>query len=195
VIVSFIRHGSTAWNEQGRMQGRRDIPLSERGRAQVKAWRLPPEIDGANWVSSPLRRASETAELLCNGAPDHANALVEMDWGAWEGLTLDQIRDRYGGEYDRAEASGFDFRAPGGESPRDVQDRLRAWLARVAASPVPVVAVTHLGVLRVVLATATGWDLTARPPIRFKGDSLHRFALDERGEVTVVECNVPLGAG
>ncbi len=44
MIVSFLRHGSTLWNEQGRMQGRRDVPLSVRGHAQVRAWNIPTEL-------------------------------------------------------------------------------------------------------------------------------------------------------
>jgi len=47
LIVSFIRHASTSWNEEGRMQGRRDVPLSERGRAQVRTWSVPSELSNA----------------------------------------------------------------------------------------------------------------------------------------------------
>jgi len=194
MIVSFIRHGSTSWNEQGRMQGRRDITLSERGRAQVRAWRLPaaPPIEPAEWVTSPLRRAAETAELLCGCTPRSASALIEMDWGAWEGFSLEELRSRYGAEYARNEALGLDFRPPGGESPRDVQGRVHAWLVSAAASRARIVAVTHLGVLRVVLAAATGWDMTGKPPVRLQSDALHRFAVDARGKISIVECNVGL---
>ena len=196
MIVSLIRHGSTAWNEQGRMQGRRDIPLSERGRAQVRAWRLPPEAAGtpvpAPWVASPLRRAVETAQLLGGGEPLREPALTEMDWGEWEGFALDELRERYGAAYARNEAAGLDFRPPGGESPRDVQARVRDWLVRTAACHGAVRAVTHLGVLRAVLAAATGWDMTGKAPIRLQSDALHRFAVDERGAIAVVECNVSL---
>jgi probable phosphoglycerate mutase len=59
MIVAFVRHGSTAWNEEGRMQGRRDVPLSDRGRAEVEVWRkaalfgrLVPTA--TPWYSSPL---------------------------------------------------------------------------------------------------------------------------------------------
>ncbi len=48
--------------------------------------------------------------------------------------------------------------------------------------------------LRVVLAVATGWDMTCKPPIRLQPDSLHRFAVAHDGTVSIVECNVPLGA-
>jgi len=175
------------------MQGRRDIPLSERGRRQVASWRLPPESAGpAAWVSSPLRRAVETAGMLAGAAPTVEAALVEMDWGEWEGLTLDEIRGRHGADFARNEARGLDFRAPRGESPREVLERVQRWLSQLPARPAPVVAVTHLGVLRVLLAAATGWDMTGKPPVRLRGDTLHRFAVDAAGRVTIDECNVPL---
>ena len=88
VIVAFLRHGRTAWNDAGRMQGRADVPLSEAGRTQVRRWRLPASLAGAQFVASPLARARETAALL--GAQPVAvdDALIEMDWGEWEGETL-----------------------------------------------------------------------------------------------------------
>ena len=99
------------------MQGRRDIPLSERGRAQVRTWSLPPELsNAASWVSSPLKRAIETAELLAGRAVDREGALIEMDWGDWEGSTLDELRDTHGAAFDQNEARGLDFRPPGGEA-------------------------------------------------------------------------------
>jgi probable phosphoglycerate mutase len=196
VTVSFIRHASTSWNEAGRMQGRRDVPLSERGRAQARTWRNAAELtSGASWVSSPLRRAVETAELLGGQRVQLEGALIEMDWGDWEGSTLDELRNADGAAFAQNEARGFDFRAPGGESPREVHERLQPWLARVATSPAPVIAVTHLGVLRVIVAAATGWDMTGKPPIRLKSDAVHRFTVDQRGRVAIVECNLPLAPG
>ena len=180
------------------MQGRRDIPLSERGRAEVRAWRLPadagrPAAEPVQWYSSPLRRAVETAEILCGATPLSEPALVEMDWGDWEGFGLDELRRRFGDEFARQEAAGLDFRPPGGESPRDVRDRVARWLAAIAARRQPVVAVTHKGVLRAVLAAATGWDMTRKPPIRLQNGALHRFDVDADGRISLLECNVPLG--
>jgi len=195
-IVSLIRHGSTRWNEEGRIQGRHDIPLSERGRAQVRAWRLPVEPSGAastpRLISSPLARATETAEILFGAAPAIERSLIEMDWGAWEGSTLAELHERFGAGFERNQALGLDFRPPRGESPRDVQARVMAWLVPIAADRIPVLAVTHLGVLRAVLAAATGWDMTTKPPIRLKSDTLHRFSVSDEGVVAVVACNVAL---
>jgi probable phosphoglycerate mutase len=175
------------------MQGRRDVPLSERGRAQVRTWKIPAAIaQDASWVSSPLCRAVETAEILTGRFVDRESALIEMDWGDWEGRTLDELRAAPDDSYARNEARGLDFRPPGGESPREVLARLRPWLGEVAASALPVVAVTHLGVLRVMLAAATGWDMTGKAPLRLASDAVHRFAVDQAGGVTIDACNIAL---
>ena len=197
MIVAFVRHGSTAWNEQRRMQGRRDIPLSESGKAEVRTWRLPaglafPVAGAVPWHSSPLRRAIETAQILSGAPPREEPALIEMDWGDWEGYGLDELRRRFGETFARNEDAGLDFRPPGGESPRDVRDRIVRWLREVAAHGEPVVAVTHKGVLRAVLAAATGWDMMGKPPVRLQNGALHRFDVDARGRISVLECNVPL---
>ena len=195
MIVALIRHAITAWNDEGRMQGRRDIPLSDRGRAQARAWKIPAGLEnGAAWVSSPLSRAVETAEILTGRAVARESALIEMSWGDWEGRTLDELRAAPGDAYARNEARGLDFRPPGGESPRDVLARLQPWLERVAASELPVVAVTHLGVLRVMLSAATGWDMTGKPPLRLASDAVHRFAIDRRGCVAIDACNIALSS-
>lgn len=177
------------------MQGRRDIRLSERGRAQARAWRLPSAFATAvSWQSSPLSRAVETAELLGAHCVEREPALIEMDWGAWEGFTLGELRDTHGNAFVQNEARGLDFRPPRGESPREVLARLQPWLARVAASAAPVAAVTHLGVIRVIVAAATGWDMRGKPPIKLQSDAVHRVAVDRHGRVTIVDCNVPLVA-
>ena len=197
MIVAFVRHGMTAWNEEGRMQGRRDIPLSARGRAEVRAWRLPARAAGIpplqmSWVSSPLRRAVETAEILSGATPPCEPALTEMDWGEWEGFGLHELRGRHGEEFARNEAAGLDFRPPGGESPRVVQRRVVRWLAAAAGERESLFAVTHKGVLRAVLAAATGWDMTGKAPHRLRPATLHLFAVQPGGTVTLQECNVPL---
>ena len=196
MIVALIRHASTAWNEEGRMQGRRDVPLSAHGRAQARTWRIPAELaKNASWVSSPLSRALETAELVTGCVVDRESALIEMDWGEWEGRTLAELRAAHGDSYALNEARGLDFRPVGGESPREVLARLQSWLERIAISPAPVVAVTHLGVLRVILAAATGWDMTGKPPVRLANDAVHRFAVGCGGRVALVDCNIPLVPG
>jgi broad specificity phosphatase PhoE len=193
MLIACIRHASTEWNATGRMQGRRDIALSPAGRDEVMHWRLPADLhESVDWIASPLSRAIETATRLRGRPPRVEPALSEMDWGAWEGCRLAELRAKHGDAFTRNERRGLDFRPPGGESPRDVIARLGCWLAKLDARAEPIVAVTHNGVLRALLAIATGWDMTDKPPVKLRPGTLHRFALGDGGSLALVECNVPL---
>ncbi|MBK3773632.1 histidine phosphatase family protein [Azospirillum brasilense] len=188
----ILRHGPTAWNAAHRLQGGIDEPLSDDGRARVGTWRLPPDVLGYRWVASPKRRAWETARLLgLDPAPEPR--LVEMSWGVWEGRLLEELRSSGALTADR-ERMGLDFRAPGGESPRDVQNRLIPWLAEVGAGGVPTGAVAHNGVMRALYALATGWDMVGKPAHRLTDSCAHRFRVAEDGTPSVVAMNVPLTA-
>lgn len=164
--VLLVRHGPTEWNESGRIQGRADVELSPRGRAQVARWRLPAAWAEARVLSSPLRRARETAALLTGRSPTIDDRLIEMDWGRFQGRRLADLRAEVPGRMAANEARGLDFRPPGGESPRDVCARLQMVLTELAADPRPVIAVCHKGVIRAALVLATGWDMQGRPPVR-----------------------------
>jgi broad specificity phosphatase PhoE len=188
----LLRHGLTAWNEAGRIQGRSDQPLSARGRAQVRAWRLPPAFRDYRWETSPLRRTRETASLLGHQDAGTAAELIEAEWGAWEGQRLVDLRARLGGAMADMESHGLDFRPPGGESPRDLQARLAPWLARVAAGGRPCLAVTHKGVIRALYALATGWDLRGKPPVKLRPDCAHGFRVSADGGLAAARLNLSL---
>jgi broad specificity phosphatase PhoE len=190
MIVAFLRHGATGWNAAGRMQGRADPPLSADGRTALQGKRLPAGLAGARWVSSPARRARETARLLGADAVEVANDLVEMDWGAWEGETLASLR--LDADFVANEARGLDFQPPGGESPRAVMRRVAAWLA-APVDETPIVAVTHKGVIRAVLCLATGWDMLGKPPAKLDWNCLQLFEA-RAGAVRVAQLNLPLAA-
>jgi len=192
MIVLLLRHGQTEWNVARRMQGRADLPLSAAGRAQVGAWHLPAALAGARVVSSPLVRAVETGRLLTGQVPDIEPDLIEMDWGRWEGETFASLRAALGPVYAAQEARGLDYRPPDGESPRDVQRRVFAWFERMAAEPGPVVAVTHKGVLRAVLAQLTGWPMLGKAPVKLADDCAHLMEVGTTGAVRAVGWNVPL---
>jgi probable phosphoglycerate mutase len=90
------------------------------------------------------------------------------------------------------EARGWDFMAPGGESPRLVWRRVRPWLADLAARQVPTLAVTHRGVIRVIFAQALGWDMLGKPPAKLDWNALQLFTLDHSGLPAVQQLNLPL---
>ena len=192
--LALIRHGPTEWNAIGRVQGRTDIPLSEAGRDAVAAWCAPPELAGFDWVASPLKRTAQTAESLTGGPVALDERLMEMDWAEWEGNTLAALREELGDLMVAWESRGLDFRAPGGESPRDVQRRVAPLLAEIAARGKSVAAVTHRGVIRAIYALASGWDMTGKPPEKLHDAAVQIFLLTPGGMPLVHRVNIPLVA-
>lgn len=193
--IGFLRHGPTAWNAEKRLQGHRDIPLSEEGRALVARYRLPPPFRAAPAFVSPLGRAHETAALARCGPQSAEPLLVEMDWGTWEGETLSDLRLRFGTEMESNEARGLDFRPDGGETPREVQVRVRAFLdrlRRMRPPPENCLAVTHKGVIRAAIALAFDWNMLGRPPVRLDWSALHVVRLRPDGTLEPDAMNVSL---
>ena len=192
----MLRHGPTDWSAAHRLQGRSDLALSDAGRAIVETWRLPESAARFAWVSSPLRRCRETADILRRHYPAAGpvrveSRLTEMSFGEWEGHTLSDLRAADGAELAEREGRGLDFRAPGGESPREVQERLRPWLEEIADADGGVLAITHKGVIRALYALASGWDMRAKPMERLTDNAVHAFALDRQG-IRVDRLNIPL---
>jgi probable phosphoglycerate mutase len=187
VRVCLIRHASTRWNEEGRIQGRTDIPLSPQGCRQVADWRLPPGFAEAACVASPLQRARQTAELLGFLRPETDPRLAEMRWGSFEGCTLADLRAEHGEGMRDREALGIDFQPPGGESPRLVTGRLRACLRDLAGRGTDHLLVTHKGVLRASLILALGWEMRGKPPVRYDPERALLFELDPMGTPTFLE--------
>jgi probable phosphoglycerate mutase len=152
----LVRHGETEWSLDGRHTGRTDLPLLAQGVEQAKALRS--RLSGSTFaavLTSPLVRARETAELAGLGAeavvdPD----LAEWDYGAYEGVTTDQIRQEHPGW------ELFTDGVPDGESVEDVAARVDRVIARVRHTPGDVACVAHSHVLRVLAARWIGLDAT-----------------------------------
>lgn len=163
--LALLRHGHTDWNRAGRIQGRSDIPLDDEARAELSRYSLPAPWDSASVWSSPLARAAETAQLVSGRAPQTSDALIEMNWGDWEGrrgADLIQIPDS---GYRHIEDWGWGFRPPGGESPAEIWARIEPWLATLSGDTL---AVCHIGIMRVILAKAWGWDFAGPAPFKIK---------------------------
>jgi len=152
----IVRHGATAWSENGRHTGTTDLPLLDTGRDGARA--LAPALaqhEFALALTSPLGRARETAALA--GFPDAVvdDDLHEWNYGEFEGLTTQQIRAR--GD-DWAHWTIFTGPAPGGETIDEVADRARAVLARAAAAGGNCICFTHGHMGRVLASVALGCE-------------------------------------
>jgi probable phosphoglycerate mutase len=185
-LVALLRHADTAWSAEGRIQGRSDQSLSDAGRASLAAVRLPVACRGMRVVTSPLARCVETASLLGAAQAAREPLIAEMSWGRWEGRRLDELRKALGAAMRENEARGLDFRPEGGESPREVLARVSQWLRSISE---PTLAVTHRGVIRAVLAAATGWDMLGKPPAKLDWGAFHLFRLDN-GTPSVEQLNL-----
>lgn len=190
--ISFLRHARTSWNDEGRLTGRADIPLSPAGREEIACLQPPAHVAGATWHVSPLRRARETAALLGAPACRSEQRLIEMDFGDFEGKTLSELRTTLGSAMSENEARGLDFQPPGGESPRMVQSRLLPFLRELAANGGNHVAVCHKSVIRCVVALAFDWPMQGRAPVKLQWDRMHRFLLDAQGHPCPDGMNIPL---
>lgn len=173
--LALLRHGHTDWNRAGRIQGRTDIPLDDDARAHLTALHLPEGWQGADLVASPLSRAMETAQLVAGRAARAEPALMEMDWGQWEGLQGVDLRADPASGFRDIEQWGWEYRPPEGESPADLRARLRPWVAGLSDDTI---AVCHIGVMRVLMAMATGWDFSGPAPFGIKRDRLFVLHID-----------------
>ena len=183
----LVRHGETAWNRAGRIQGRSDIPLNETGRAQARE--AGRRLAAEHWdviAASPLSRAYETAAIIGSeigiAEIEVVADLVERNYGEAEGLTGTEIDARFGGAIDRGAVDGR-------ESRDEVLARVHpALLALAAEHPgASVLVVTHGGVIGSLVRDATRWAWPERGAVIANG-SEHRFAVRD-GEIDLVEFN------
>jgi broad specificity phosphatase PhoE len=160
-----LRHGATEWSSTGRHTGRTDLPLSPQGRDQARA--VGRALGGrvfSRVLVSPLARARETCELAGYGAQaEITDALAEVDYGDYEGLTTAEIRDVVPGW------TVWTAPCPGGETLDQVADRVDRVIDEVRRAGGPVALFAHGHVLRVL--TARWCELAATEGRRFPLDT------------------------
>jgi probable phosphoglycerate mutase len=191
-VVGLLRHGPTAWNLDKRIQGRRDIPL-DREHFEVRPWRAVLDANGP-WdriVTSPLRRARETAQLLYPGrSPEMDDGLAEQDWGEWTASRIADIRRDFPGGIEAQEARGWDFTPPGGESRRHVLDRALGAICRAGAGDGQrILMVTHLGIIKIVLNHLLDTPFLPGQSASVAKRALHLLETSDRG-TRILEINM-----
>lgn len=154
LTIYLCRHGDTEWSAQRRLAGHTDLPLIKRG--EQNARQLGQRLCAVSFervLVSPLARARRTAELACIGtAAEVDERLLEMDFGRYDGLTVEEVR--------RQQPSWTYLRegCPGGEGPADVGRRADALLADLESMSGNVALFAHSVILRVVAARFLGLD-------------------------------------
>jgi probable phosphoglycerate mutase len=163
-VLYFARHGETDFNVAHRLQGQYQTSLNTLGRQQAAIAgqvlrdlfaRGQRQAGEFHYVSSPLNRARETMEIVRGvlGLDTHAyetdDRLMEISYGAWEGLTLPEVEAHEPGVLARREHEKWDFTPPGGESYREVAKRVAEWYATLTRDTV---VIAHGGVGRSLMA-------------------------------------------
>jgi broad specificity phosphatase PhoE len=160
VLLYLSRHAQTASSAVDSFNGRRELPLTEAGRAQARALgqRLA-TVRFAAVVRSPLGRTAETAALIAPGMTSIVlEGLTEIDYGGWEGLSPEKARALDPARYDAWERDPSNTAPPGGETAGEVAERALGALADIQRrfAEGPVLAVSHKATLRILGAALTG---------------------------------------
>ncbi|MEU3273384.1 acid phosphatase [Saccharomonospora sp. NPDC006951] len=187
----LLRHGQTQWSAAGKHTGRTDLPLTAVGERQAHAagrtYALMHHAEAPALVlSSPRARALRTAELAGLTVDETTEELAEWDYGDYEGLTTDQIRQQVPGW------TLWTGPVPGGESAAQVTARADKLLERIRAELADreVVLVGHGHFSRVLIARWIGLDGTGG--VHFKFDPASITVLGhERSVPQIHHLNVP----
>ncbi|MCC7054142.1 MAG: histidine phosphatase family protein [Gemmatimonadaceae bacterium] len=147
LTLHFVREGS-AFREEGRCLGQADARLSQAGRRECRV--LSRQLTGhpARVVSSDLQRACETTMILTTEAFEVEPRLRDMHYGAWDGMTWDDIDSAMGPADDDWSPAWPSIRAPGGESFDDVVRRVRSWLDSLQPDGTDLLVVAHAASIR-----------------------------------------------
>lgn len=162
----LIRHGETVWNKEKRYQGWTDIELSENGQLQAELLGKRFQnlkIDAV--YSSPLKRALETAQPVADAAGLSVVAdehFKEINFGLWEGGTVEQLTKKYGKEFSDFFESPFEYPFPGEGSFVHVAKRSMEGFQLLLKKHEgqSIVIVSHGGLLRVLMITLMGMDIS-----------------------------------
>src|SRR5688572_21291643 len=194
--ILLIRHGETLWNQQGRMQGQQDSPLTPTGLNQARqlAKRLK-DVAFCALYSSDLGRAHQTARCIADASGHEVIAdagLRERDFGIFEGLTNHEIELRYPADYELFAKRDPHYVMEGGESAAQFRRRAVGTLERIAAKHPgeTIVVVSHGLVLDAVYRTASGMALDVPRGFPLLNCSLNTFRYGDGRWTAVAVCDV-----
>ncbi len=192
--IFLTRHGETQWNAEWRIQGHTDMELNDNGIAQAEALSKRLEGSGISAIySSDMSRASRTAAIIQNRLPDSrlilSPLLRERHWGSFEGKQWKEIEDELPDEIKELRRHPVDFKPEGGESRRDVLNRLTEFMNNVRSEHEDgiIMIVTHGGVSSLMIKYITDLDLATITPFKIDNCSVNIIDLID-GEHWLIQC-------
>ncbi len=179
--IYLIRHGKTQANLENRFAGRLPEPLSSQGRQQLASLAVTLQGYGlTRIIAGPLVRTMESAAIIaksCQLPVTLASELIDIDLPHWDGLTKDEIRNRFGEEYPTWLTSPATFAVPDCETLAAVQQRAMALLTRLqqGAEEDTILLVTHLIVARCLILGCTGQPMSKFRDIKVENGEVVRL--------------------
>lgn len=181
-----LRHVKTEWNQEKRIQGQSNSPLTPEGKQKAGEWGMLLKTFSWNRILvSDIGRAFETA-VLVNGYLQvpiiKDSRLKEQDWGEWTGKTLSMIKMDFPGLLEEKEKAGWGFHPPGGEDRHGVWERSRKALTE-AAEKWPgdqILVITHEGVIKCLIYGLMGRKFLPTEPSILNSWHLHRIRYDNQ---------------
>ena len=194
--IVLVRHGQTAWNREVRFRGQADVPLDELGlkQAQATGRYLATRWSVAAVYASRMGRAMQTAEAIARAqglSAQPLEGLLDINFGEWQGLSPDEVAQRYPELYRAWWEAPHTVHFPGGEGLDIVQSRVVAALDEVVARhPDQTVAlVSHTVVNRVLLCAVLGLGNDHFWRLRQDTCAVNVFDVEEDSTCTIILLN------
>jgi broad specificity phosphatase PhoE len=194
-LILLIRHGQTEWNRVERFRGRADVPLNETGLAQARATGagVAREWQPVAIYSSPLSRAVKTAEAIATHfdlSVQTVFGLMDIDYGQWQGLTPDEVKERWPELHHAWYNAPHTARIPGGETLDDLRARGMAAVNELAGRhpQQTIVMVGHTVINRIILLGVLGLGNDRFWHLRQDTCAINVFEL-ENGDFNLVSLN------
>ena len=185
--LCLVRHGETAWNAGGRVQGQLDVPLSETGLAQARALARVLSKERFSAIhSSDLTRARQTAQPVADLLKKDvlvSESLRERHYGAFQGMTYAEAKERIPEGYARFRAKDPEYDFGTGESLKRFNDRSLLFIQEVVErhEGKNLLLITHGGVLEMVYRHATGRGLSTPRDFEIPNAALNRVEIGAAG--------------
>lgn len=185
--LTIVRHGETVGKSSERLYGGTDIALSDTGISQMKC--VAEHLSGSSYdiaFTSPLERSIKGADIILKkvSAPERKiiEGFTEVNFGIWEGLTMDEVKDKHPELYDEWMLSRPDFVYPGGDSKTAFRKKVSTATQEVFSTlEGKVLAVLHKGVIKVILATLLQRDILEFKKYPLELASIHTLVRNDDG--------------
>lgn len=195
-ILYLVRHGETAWNILGKFQGSSNIDLSEKGILQAGYLnkRFQNKFDCI--YASPLSRAIQTAEIICKGDskknPIIHEGLSEVNFGDWEGLTIDEIKNLYPSQFEAWKNDDTNGYLMGGDlSLKNASIRAKNAILDMVENNKgkKIIAVAHGGIIKAGLVGLFDWKMSMYHRISLENTSVTKIIFTQNGNIVFSTLN------